>query len=357
MILHLILDEKFTTRIIEFMNQNYQNHVFILYYKKALKYCDKIQKENVHLLNLEDSNFTLYMKLFEMADQIIIHSIFFPEISRFFHHKKKLLKKAVFVIWGGDIYNDHIEKIKFKNPFKLIRHKYRLHLKYQLIHNIHTFMTFTYGDFDLVKKWYRTYGKGFDVLYPSTINKEDLDKNATFKDSKITNIIIGNSATPTNNHLEAFLAIEHFKNQCINIYCPLSYGDLEYGKKIAKIGKEKFGDKFIPIFDYMSPNQYAQLLSKMHIAIFAHNRQQATGNIEILSYYGAKLYLKNDIATWSHYVERDHRKFFNFYDISKMSFDDFIEINESDKEDNKKYFENIWDNNHVKKLWDAVLVK
>ena len=62
------------------------------------------------------------------------------------------------------------------------------------------------------------------------------------------NILVGNSATPENNHVEAFEFIQsNIDWQCRKIYCPLSYGDNNYANKIKNIGFELFGENFIPV--------------------------------------------------------------------------------------------------------------
>ena len=53
-------------------------------------------------------------------------------------------------------------------------------------------------------------------------------KKSPPKDEKqIINILIGNSATETNNHIEVLDLLSKFKNEDIKIYVPLSYGDME----------------------------------------------------------------------------------------------------------------------------------
>ena len=64
------------------------------------------------------------------------------------------------------------------------------------------------------------------------------------------NILLGNSATHTNNHLEAFEILEKFDLKNFKIITPLSYGSKAYADKIVELGKDKFGNIFYPLMEY-----------------------------------------------------------------------------------------------------------
>ena len=60
-----------------------------------------------------------------------------------------------------------------------------------------------------------------------------------------------------------------------------------------------FGDKFCPLMDFMPLAQYNQILDEVDIAIFAHNRQQAMGNIINLLGRGKTVYLRADTSSYA----------------------------------------------------------
>ena len=97
------------------------------------------------------------------------------------------------------------------------------------------------------------------------------------------------------------------------------------------------------------------MLSQIDIAVFNHNRQQATANIEILSYLGKKLFIRSDTTTWDHYVIRDRCSFYDTKLIENMTYDDFVSFSEKSIKNNVAYFRKIWDLNYVKSLWDNVM--
>lgn len=53
------------------------------------------------------------------------------------------------------------------------------------------------------------------------------------------NILVGNSATPTNNHIEIFRILSRLRlPESSKIVVPLSYGDVHYREKIVELGIE-----------------------------------------------------------------------------------------------------------------------
>lgn len=155
-------------------------------------------------------------------------------------------------------------------------------------------VTGTLGDVELAREWYGAEGEHIKCFnYPSNIYKE---YDVPPKQHSGINILVGNSADPSNDHLEVFYKLEAFKDQDIRIYTPLSYGNPNYAKNIIQQGKQRFGDKFEALTEYMPFNEYLEFLGKMDIAIFNHRRQQAFGNTITLLGLGKKVYL-NSVST------------------------------------------------------------
>lgn len=107
----------------------------------------------------------------------------------------------------------------------------------------------------------------------------------------IKRIVIGNSATSSNQHLEIFEHIKHMDLTRVELFCPLSYGEDEYRDRVVRRGKELFGDCFHPIVDYMKYEDYMCFLNTCDVGIYNNNRQQALGNINRLLDLGKKVFL------------------------------------------------------------------
>ncbi|WP_083928290.1 TDP-N-acetylfucosamine:lipid II N-acetylfucosaminyltransferase [Marinobacterium rhizophilum] len=105
------------------------------------------------------------------------------------------------------------------------------------------------------------------------------------------NIIVGNSATPTNNHIEAFELINNeFLGDRI-VYCPLSYGDSKYAQVVLEYGRKIFGERFVGLTDFMSLDKYVEILANCSVVIMNHIRQQAGANILMSVYLGSRVIL------------------------------------------------------------------
>lgn len=111
-------------------------------------------------------------------------------------------------------------------------------------------------------------------------------------------IWLGNSDTSTNNHLDALEVLSQFKHEDIEIICPLNYGNKSYGDLIERTGKHLFGEKFVPLRDYLDRDTYYNLMDKTNVAVMFHNRGQAGGNVLAFLKKGVKVYMKNESSIY-----------------------------------------------------------
>jgi hypothetical protein len=115
---------------------------------------------------------------------------------------------------------------------------------------------------------------------------------------------VGNSASPYNNHFEAFALLESLDIPVLSkIIVPLSYGNSNYRKKVIEEGERLFGDKFFPLTDFMPFDEYMSIISTCSTVIMNHNRQQAGGNITSALYMGARVFLKAKNSFYAHYLK------------------------------------------------------
>ena len=112
-------------------------------------------------------------------------------------------------------------------------------------------------------------------------------------------ILLGNSATETNNHLDiiALLNQRNIKNECI---LPCSYGSSEYLQKLkqALLGHQT---NLHVIENFLPQAEYTTLLCSCRVGIFGHLRQQAVGNILICMLHGSKVYLYRDSIAYKYF--------------------------------------------------------
>lgn len=160
----------------------------------------------------------------------------------------------------------------------LFKEEYELYQKMEIIHPESTQLKFTYYPIDIV-----------------------INKNTGYV--KSDNILIGNSASFTNNHLEAFEKLESFDLGSRKLITPLSYGNKEYANQIIEIGRKKFGGNINALTDFLPISDYQEILQSCGIVIMNHYRQQAVGNVLNAIYLGAKIFLSNK-NTLYYYLKR-----------------------------------------------------
>jgi hypothetical protein len=107
------------------------------------------------------------------------------------------------------------------------------------------------------------------------------------------NILIGNSATYTNNHLDAFELLAKVDIENSKIVLPLSYGAAGelYSRELIKVAKAKWNDAVFPLLDFMSLEEYNGILSQCKVAIFPILRQQGVFNLHTMVFSGTKVFL------------------------------------------------------------------
>lgn len=251
------------------------------------------------------------------ASKILLHSIVNPALVIFFAFQSQLLGKCYWVIWGGDLHFHVIAHTKVKWRFlELIRQR--------LIRRLAGVCTLLDGDYDLLKEWYTTSAKHFDVLYPA--DKDIYDKLSTMagegeSHSHTRKILLGNSATPSNRHKEVIDIL--YARHCVfdELICPLSYGDRQYGEMVEQYGTERFGDKFIPLKHKLQLKDYISLLNTVDVGIFNNNRQQALGNIAYLTLLNKKIYLDDGYDIFKHLVFKEHYHYYPISSIDNKIFD------------------------------------
>lgn len=153
-------------------------------------------------------------------------------------------------------------------------------------------------------------------------------------------ILIGNSATFTNNHVDIFDILKNFKIGNRKLITPLSYGDDCYAEMVVKVGKKYFNNNFVPITSYMCLEEYNNTISDCGFVIMGHLRQQAMGNISTMLLKGAKVFLSKENSIYSMYIDMGVKIFSLEEDLSEDALKD--ELNSNDKENNRTLLLNYW---------------
>lgn len=347
--IHIMYNEKFISAYIEFINKNFNmnKHKFLVIDgdKKFDKY--NIFAQNVEYKEISSkrnkiikllSIYIYLIKEFRNSEKIYLHSLFDKKVILFLFLFRKYLKKSNWIIWGGDIYC--YEKRK-----KELKYKIWYYIEDYVKKNIGYVSTLVPEDYEIAKKYYKINGKYKRAIYI-------LDKPNFKIENKVKEEIyiqIGNSADPSNNHKEILDILRKFKDEKIKIFAILSYGDKNYGKEVAKYGKDIFGDRFIPVFEFLPLEKYWKYISNIDILIFNHKRQQGLGNINMLCYLEKKIYLRNDISSWNYLTKELHLNLNSFDNIENENFEEF-KLNNSIG-NRKKVEDSVFSIEYIKNIW------
>ncbi len=325
--IHIMHNEKFIVPYIEFIkdNFNFKEHEFYLIDGKKFRiplYKNIFIYKSDKNINLFITIIKLWIFLYQILKKekkIYFHGLFDKRIILFLFIFRNFLKKSHWIIWGGDLYCYKDRKNKLINRIWYSIENY-------VKSNFYGYVTHVQGDYELIKEWYGTKGKYYNCfIYPSNLYKEFLISELR---KEYIYIQIGNSADPSNNHFDILRKLEKYKLKNIKIYCPLSYGDMEYAKKVIKEGEKIFKDNFIPLSEFMEYDKYLEFLSKIDIAIFAHDRQQAVGNITSLLSMKKTVYLKGSVTTYKMLKDLGIKvKDFNKFENLEKFNDDILEKN------------------------------
>lgn len=323
-IVHILGDSPILVKFIDFMNDNFSNNHEFISNANNCKYLDSNKTINLRIKKI--SEFIQLLIYLNKADKIILHGLFDWKIIIILFFQPWLLKKCYWIMWGGDLYYHKIKKTTWKTKVYSFFRK-------QVIKKIGHFITYIKGDYKLAQKWYGSSGEYHECfMYPSNLYKKYDIKQ---KEHTTINIQLGNSADPSNNHIDVLNKLIKYKDEDIKIFAPLSYGDQAYAQDVIKKGKELFGDKFVALTEFMPFEKYLEFLGDIDIAIFAHKRQQAMGNTITLLGLGKKVYMRSDITPWQLFDSLDVK----VYDVANVEIDLMDEnIKKENQEKIKEYF-------------------
>ncbi|WP_175547605.1 TDP-N-acetylfucosamine:lipid II N-acetylfucosaminyltransferase [Marinobacter antarcticus] len=291
-VLHICRAEKFIPPFIDLVQANFDPalHEFVIFgdHKKfSSEGRSSVHRVEKGFAGKTAAKVRLIVQM-HRADRIILHGLFTRAVIKMLFFMPWLLKKTYWVIWGNDLYGKREAGSKpglkdFSRRF-VIRHLGHL-------------VTYVPGDIELAREWYGAGGQVHSCLmYTSNLFS---DPGVGERTTDFVEIQVGNSADPSNNHLEVFEKLASLSADNFRVLVPLSYGNQQHALRVISEGKKLFGDRFVPLIDFLPLAQYQEFLATIDIAIFNHKRQQGLGNLISLLGMGKKVYLRRGISTTS----------------------------------------------------------
>jgi hypothetical protein len=309
-----------TTRLIAFMNEmtfNSQQR-FIVHGNKVDRVPFSDTDFEVFFVRGKFLDFLKLIKHFFLADKIVVHGFFNFHLILFSWFFPKILKKMYWVVWGGDLYSvlesaGKTKKVMIKNAIKKL-----------VLRRIDNIITYVPGDFYLVKENLNPEARlHVSIMYPGNLYKDfdkDFDKDFLDDGLQEARILVGNSGSPSNNHIRIFERLKKHKDVArIKVFCPLSYGDQDYIDEVCNYGESCFGERFIPLTEYMDLNEYVEFLSSIKYAVYDYDRQQGMGNIISLLGLGKGVFLNPQTTPWGLFKEKN----IDMIDVNDLESFDF----------------------------------
>lgn len=297
--LHIAYPDKFTLPLCQFIIGNEdlkKNHKFLFISdKKQIYNHDIVSTFKTPIFKNLLTNLFLFLKLCYSSNVIIMHGgspivLFkiFPWCS----------KKLVWVINGAELYN--LTRVnKTKNNSSCVLKRAKVHL------------THIEGDSILANEILGSNA----VFHYSPIYLSNVVSTNDFSSTKIHNkvkILVGNSNSSNNDHHTIFKKLKKFENDIEYIISPLSYGnDIAYKQSVKQEGFRLFGNKFKPVEDFLSMDQYKELLKDIDIAVFNHWRQEAMGVTLTLMSLGKIVYINANTTSYRSLYDRGFRIYNN----------------------------------------------
>lgn len=325
-IIHFVIDDKF---IIPEMNifdslKEYENEYILI---KNIPFQHRIYlKEKEKIQEMSRWNVKKRICRNDYADVIILHSLFSLPLDLFEHIHPKT--KVVWLAWGYDLYHGKygmeplIKIVSLYGPYTkeyveaqdyqpklpvLVKNRIREFISKVLwpandsilnkaLQRIDYFGGYP-GEYNLIEQNGYLRAENIDYSYPLISNLYSKDNIENISEGLSGNILVGNSATETNNHIDVFVRIEKIVPPNKKIIVPLSYGSHTYREYVISKGCDAFAEQFQPLVNFMPLTEYQLLLQSCSVAIFGHERQQAVGNVIMSLWNGAKVFLsKNSLV-------------------------------------------------------------
>jgi len=236
--------------------------------------------------------------------------------------------KVVWFMWGGDgyhlgkFYNDFLlpktKALKWKLGFKQFRKGGWKDLGKMLLGSMSDYIypnnevlkAIRKADFivPVIPQDYELLTSRYDLnaqLFHLNYVNDAFVTHPEVHESQSKNILLGNSAHYSNNHIEVIdkLAAENLEDRQVII--PISYGDKVYGRYIKNYAHDLLGDNVRVLDSYLPLDEYRALIDSCDTVIMNQCRQQAVGNLIIALWFEKTIYLNKSSGLFDYMMDNN----------------------------------------------------
>lgn len=307
-VLHIIREYKFYLLTLKNFNRPYYNNLFVFNTSSAAdSEKEKIEKVRDKIIFVCNYKEILDFINNRSVDIIYFHSL--PPTDWKFVSKISNEITVVWWVWGYDIYfryglikpfisvklykpitkaivNQENKKHYVRKIKRIIASIYFSLYKSKALNNISYIETVTKTEFDILHKLPEfRHIKKFYSPYDSTFEKLSTRAGKQY-------ILVGNSSSDTNNHLDIFDSLKKIGFKEKDVIVPLSYGSERYAEIINEnIALNNYPFNINIIKSFLPKEQYENIFNHISHAIYGVMRQQAMGNIAFCLLHGVKIFL------------------------------------------------------------------
>lgn len=243
------------------------------------------------------------------------------------------------------LYSDKTKSIvRRANLLDIVKNVYLSKRKKKLAKKIDIFCPVLFEEYDLIKRKLKlNHVVDWNYGYLSDwIGSEHIDTPILNSDD--INVLVGNSADPSNNHTEVLELLSEYNVSFDKLTLPVSYGKNYYLKRLEeKILSSNVSGNVELLKSFVDINTYNNILKNCSYAIMNHNRQQAYGNIIALLYFGKTLYI-NPINPLYNFLVRKGIVLKSTHDLKHGKL---TKISERDTYSNRSIISNLYSCNCV----------
>jgi len=254
--------------------------------------------------------------------------------------------KFVWAPWGGEIYSRMPEFVDSCNVCENDNDRLREECDYLIKRHYTPFTRHAYEATRLAYSKLRMCIMGFEMEYRLFQSRMQYLKAEWMpwayhplpddhEEPRGRNILVGNSASPVNNHQEILEMLSRFPLGDRQIIVPLSYGGKDYAEDVAKRGKELLGDRFRPLMDYMPLDEYKQIMLSCNAVIMNHVQERGFGNVMIALTNGMDVFLRPD-GMVAKLLASIGVRFFTTTELNAAGDVDALKLTDAEKERNRE---------------------
>lgn len=298
-------------------NFNQEEHLFFTPYKSVYEklphYDNVVYKEFENPRSAEVIN-----TIGDKADWIICHNI--CERIELLKVRPKYIRKIIWRSWGGD----RLQNIPYGNG--LLKNIAKKFINYEAIRRVRCFKAI--GIANLVDEIDLSNKLGEHRYFRIPYFSDEIDfNNLIHNDSENINecnILVGHSGFSEDKHIEILGQLLKYKDFGLKPYLVLSYGSVDYIKKVIQNVNENWGNNAIVITDFMNYSDYVKLLSNMDIGIFPAKYSYALGNIALMVSMNKKIFL-DDNGIIAEAFRKNGTHYESVNNLSNYKYDDLLQ--------------------------------